>query len=132
MRRELGYQNSATIEHLVPKSKGGPDSIWNLAAACCRCNRRRGVTPMEEFELLAKKFAVDKRSEEDAQNAEKKARRRANQEAAIAGKAARLAAETTTKKQQVTIERAKQWFCNTWSNLAKQATSFNWMFKKTA
>ena len=32
----------ATVEHLVPKSLGGPDSPWNLAWACGKCNSRRG------------------------------------------------------------------------------------------
>lgn len=31
----------ATQEHLIPKSKGGPDDIINLVPACRGCNRRR-------------------------------------------------------------------------------------------
>ena len=54
----------------MPTSAGGPDSVWNLAAACRRCNFTRGVTPAEEFALLAKPFTVDKRSEEEARNSD--------------------------------------------------------------
>lgn len=27
-----------TFEHLIPKSKGGPNSYWNLRLACFPCN----------------------------------------------------------------------------------------------
>lgn len=108
LRRELGYQNSATIEHLVPKSQGGPDRIWNLAAACRRCNHTRGTMPINEFELLAKTFSVDKRPEEHVRNAAKKAQRRAANAAAIARKAARLRAEQMPVPIN-TIDRAKNW-----------------------
>jgi 5-methylcytosine-specific restriction endonuclease McrA len=32
----------ATVEHIVPKSQGGPLSMDNLVMACHKCNRRRG------------------------------------------------------------------------------------------
>ena len=38
----------ATVEHLVPRVKGGPSWPENELAACRRCNRERGnVTPAE-------------------------------------------------------------------------------------
>ena len=49
MRGEQGYKNSATIEHITPRSCGGTDHISNLAIACNRCNNRRGSIPWEEF-----------------------------------------------------------------------------------
>jgi len=91
LRREIGWQNSATIEHLQPKSTGGPDSVWNVVSACHRCNHLRGTTPMEEFALIAKNFTKDGRKVEDARNAAKKAKRRAQQEAAIAAKTLKIA-----------------------------------------
>ena len=36
---------SATLDHVVPKSKGGGGNIENLVAACQECNRRRGSGP---------------------------------------------------------------------------------------
>ena len=110
LRREIGYQNSATIEHLVPKSAGGPDSVWNLAAACRRCNFTRGVTPAEEFALLAKPFTVDKRSEEEARNADKKAQRRAANDAAIARKAARLSPKPQSRWRYTAAKAAAMMF----------------------
>ena len=30
-----------TMDHLVPRSRGGTDALENLALACWRCNERR-------------------------------------------------------------------------------------------
>lgn len=32
----------ATLEHILPRSKGGTDALSNLTMACCPCNRARG------------------------------------------------------------------------------------------
>ncbi len=37
------------VEHIVPKSKGGPDRVSNLTLACAPCNRRKGHRPVEVF-----------------------------------------------------------------------------------
>lgn len=44
-----GKSNSATVEHVVPRSKGGTDDMDNLAMACERCNTRRGNTEIGVF-----------------------------------------------------------------------------------
>jgi len=37
-----------TVDHLMPKSRGGPKSWKNLVTACKRCNQRKGnKTPQE-------------------------------------------------------------------------------------
>lgn len=37
-----------TVDHVVPKSRGGRDTWTNLVAACIRCNNRKGSrTPIE-------------------------------------------------------------------------------------
>ena len=38
--------NPLTLEHILPRSAGGPDATWNLIAACRACNGARGSTPM--------------------------------------------------------------------------------------
>lgn len=40
-RRPLTF-DTMTLEHLVPKSKGGSDRLDNLAPACRKCNSGRG------------------------------------------------------------------------------------------
>ncbi len=35
-------RNALTIDHVVPRSRGGPKRWENLVAACARCNRRKG------------------------------------------------------------------------------------------
>ncbi len=34
--------SEATIEHIVPRTHGGDDSLENLALACARCNHEKG------------------------------------------------------------------------------------------
>lgn len=39
---------SFTIDHVIPKSKGGKDTWENLVAACLPCNNKKGnLTPLE-------------------------------------------------------------------------------------
>ncbi|MCC7316479.1 MAG: HNH endonuclease [Planctomycetes bacterium] len=35
-------RSALTIDHVVPRSRGGPKRWENLVAACARCNRRKG------------------------------------------------------------------------------------------
>lgn len=44
----LDYE-SATVEHLTPKSEGGPMTIENGGVACASCNNRRGTRSLDEF-----------------------------------------------------------------------------------
>lgn len=36
--------DTATIDHLVPRDAGGGDEPTNLLTSCWRCNRRKGPT----------------------------------------------------------------------------------------
>lgn len=61
-RPEPDFPNSATIEHIHPRSLGGvdhrieEDPYENYAMACNRCNHRRGTLSIEDF--MAGKVAV--------------------------------------------------------------------------
>jgi 5-methylcytosine-specific restriction endonuclease McrA len=35
--------DNVTIEHIIPKSKGGTNDLENLALACSRCNNEKGI-----------------------------------------------------------------------------------------
>jgi 5-methylcytosine-specific restriction endonuclease McrA len=37
-----GEQRTLTIDHVVPRSKGGPSSWDNIVTCCAPCNRRKG------------------------------------------------------------------------------------------
>lgn len=77
MRPEFGFQNSATIEHLLPRSQGGSNKVDNLQSACARCNRTRGIQDHDEFMLTAKTFPKDRRSMAQADLDHKAAKRKA-------------------------------------------------------
>lgn len=76
LREKMGWQNSATIEHVVPKSHGGTGEIWNLVAACHRCNFSRGIIEQEVFAMLARGFKPDTRLVLEACNSLRNARNR--------------------------------------------------------
>ncbi|MFT7557887.1 MAG: 5-methylcytosine-specific restriction endonuclease McrA [Planctomycetota bacterium] len=48
-RRQLFPTNSAEIDHAIPKSKGGNNSIDNAQNTCRTCNRSKGSKTTEEF-----------------------------------------------------------------------------------
>jgi len=47
-----------TIDHVIPKARGGTDSWENLVSACTRCNNKKGDRTPEEADmpLLFKPF----------------------------------------------------------------------------
>lgn len=54
----------ATIEHILPKSKGGQNSKKNYTLSCYSCNSHRGNRDFDEFknELIKKNFNYKKLS----------------------------------------------------------------------
>ena len=43
---------ATTADHLVPRSRGGPDTLPNLRPACAPCNRQRGDMTLDEWRQL--------------------------------------------------------------------------------
>ncbi|WP_205696214.1 HNH endonuclease [Conexibacter sp. SYSU D00693] len=39
-----GSRANLTVDHVIPRSKGGPSTWDNIVAACAPCNRRKGDT----------------------------------------------------------------------------------------
>ena len=35
-------KNQSTIEHVIPRFRGGTDNFYNLAMTCAKCNSKRG------------------------------------------------------------------------------------------
>lgn len=46
-----GAADSLTLDHVIPFSHGGPDTLDNLRAMCRPCNSRRGAALMTDEEL---------------------------------------------------------------------------------
>jgi 5-methylcytosine-specific restriction endonuclease McrA len=51
---ELNRDN-ATIDHVLPRSRGGKHEWTNLVACCLRCNRRKGDRTPNEAEMVLSK-----------------------------------------------------------------------------
>lgn len=43
------HDDDATVDHIIPKSKGGANTMENYALACRRCNHAKGDRSVEEF-----------------------------------------------------------------------------------
>ena len=46
-----GDGNNLTIDHVVPRSKGGTDFTKNVVCCCSDCNQRKGHEPWEQWFL---------------------------------------------------------------------------------
>ncbi len=49
-----GTKRDLTIDHVIPRAKGGKDSWTNLVTACKRCNAKKGDYTPEEANMLLK------------------------------------------------------------------------------
>ena len=55
-----GSDKNLTIDHIVPRSKGGSDFTKNVLCACQSCNQDKGHTPVEDWYLSQEFFDVDR------------------------------------------------------------------------
>ncbi len=42
-------ENTATIDHIIPKYSGGHNTKSNMCCCCSSCNREKATTPLEEW-----------------------------------------------------------------------------------
>lgn len=47
-------KNNLTIDHLIPKSKGGQNTWENLVTCCHKCNVKKGDKPLNETSMIIK------------------------------------------------------------------------------
>jgi len=45
------HHSPLTVDHIIPRSRGGSDSWENLACACVKCNNRKGSRTPEEANM---------------------------------------------------------------------------------
>lgn len=50
-----GSKNDLTIDHVIPRSKGGQDTWQNLVACCTKCNLKKGSKLLSETNMILKK-----------------------------------------------------------------------------
>ena len=55
-----GSDENLTIDHIVPRAKGGTDFTKNVLCACQECNQDKGHTPVEDWYLSQEFFDVDR------------------------------------------------------------------------
>jgi 5-methylcytosine-specific restriction endonuclease McrA len=53
-----GHRSGLTVDHIMPKSRGGEDSWENLTAACLRCNNKKGDRTPSEANMPLRKRPV--------------------------------------------------------------------------
>jgi 5-methylcytosine-specific restriction endonuclease McrA len=49
-----GHGKIITIDHNIPRCRGGKDNLNNYLIMCKTCNNKKGGFTMEEFELITK------------------------------------------------------------------------------
>ena len=52
MTLDLGHWNTATKDHVVPRSAGGPTQNWNLVASCYFDNQRKGSLSEKKYKKM--------------------------------------------------------------------------------
>jgi CRISPR/Cas system Type II protein with McrA/HNH and RuvC-like nuclease domain len=55
-----GSEQELTIDHIVPRSKGGADFTKNVVCACHECNQDKGHTPWEEWYFSQEFFNMER------------------------------------------------------------------------
>ena len=55
-----GSTDNLTIDHIVPRSKGGPDFTKNCLCACHSCNQDKSHTPWEEWYSSQEFFSMQR------------------------------------------------------------------------
>ena len=55
-----GSDNHITIDHIVPRSKGGADFTKNVVCCCHSCNQDKSHTPWEEWYFFSGVFSNER------------------------------------------------------------------------
>lgn len=50
-RTLVPHPRNATLDHIMPMSKGGADAAWNIQACCLQCNGRKSAAAMGQLRL---------------------------------------------------------------------------------
>jgi 5-methylcytosine-specific restriction endonuclease McrA len=50
-----GSRSNLTVDHVIPRSKGGSSDWENIVASCAPCNRRKGNTLLRHSDMVLRK-----------------------------------------------------------------------------
>jgi hypothetical protein len=67
---------SATIDHVIPKAKGGSEGSFNKVLSCLSCNNLKGSIPVESWAILISKGIESARVEIERHKARQQRERR--------------------------------------------------------
>lgn len=56
---DADVRHAFTVDHLIPKSEGGPSDIDNLVPACFSCNATKHSRPLEHLRVILANRAKD-------------------------------------------------------------------------
>jgi 5-methylcytosine-specific restriction endonuclease McrA len=55
MCQYCGSRSNLTVDHVIPRSKGGPSTWENIVASCAPCNRRKGDALPDQAGMIPKR-----------------------------------------------------------------------------
>ena len=55
-----GSEDNLTIDHVVPRSKGGHNTVENMVCCCDSCNQDKAHTPWEEWYFSQEFFSWER------------------------------------------------------------------------
>lgn len=58
--KRKGDEQSLTLDHLVPRSRGGDDTLANLVLACEKCNLDKAALTAAEYQTINAGGAISK------------------------------------------------------------------------
>lgn len=70
-KRERHPGTQATLDHKLPRSRGGTRGNGNLALACGNCNRRKGNLTHEEFLGIHARYIAERRLVNERERSER-------------------------------------------------------------
>ena len=64
-----GSEENLTIDHVIPRSKGGHNSVENMVCCCQSCNQDKGQNSWEEWYFSQEFFSLNRYNEINNLNA---------------------------------------------------------------
>jgi hypothetical protein len=79
------WRRDLTLEHVIPRSRGGHMTADNAVVACRSCNKRRGSRPVDAYvrELMREGARVDLEALRNSLRRLSRSERRVQREAAV-------------------------------------------------